>query len=39
MVQLSPEQVKKGVNVVAFVQDTRSGEVLQAASTGSCRAG
>jgi hypothetical protein len=35
--QLSPDQIKKGINVVAFVQDTRSGEVLQAVSTGACR--
>jgi hypothetical protein len=34
---LTPEQSRKGVAVVAFVQDTRSGEVLQAASTGPCK--
>ncbi|MBL8385724.1 MAG: DUF1223 domain-containing protein [Burkholderiales bacterium] len=38
-VTLSPEQAKKGVAVVAFVQDTRTGEVLQAVTTGVCRAG
>ena len=36
---LTPEQVKKGVAVLAFVQNSRTGEVLQAASTGSCRPG
>lgn len=36
-VTLTPEQARKGVNVVAFVQNTRTGEVLQAATTGACR--
>ena len=34
---LTPEQVRKGVNVAAFVQNTRTGEVLQAAATGVCK--
>ncbi len=34
---VTPEQLKKGVNVVAFVQNTRTGEVLQAVTTGSCK--
>jgi hypothetical protein len=37
-VSLTPEQAAKGLSVVAFVQDTRSGEVLQAAATGACKA-
>jgi hypothetical protein len=36
-VRLTPEQEKKGVAVVAFVQNTRTGEVLQAVTTGTCR--
>jgi hypothetical protein len=36
-IALTPEQAKKGVNLVAFVQNTRTGEVLQALSTGACR--
>ena len=36
-VALSAEQAKKGVSVVAFVQNTRTGEVLQALTTGTCR--
>jgi hypothetical protein len=36
-VTLTPDQAKKGVAVAAFVQDTRTGEVLQAASTGQCK--
>lgn len=38
VVALSPDQAKKGVNVVAFVQNDRTGEVLQAASAAACRA-
>lgn len=34
---VTPEQLKKGVNVVAFVQNTRTGEVLQALTTGTCK--
>jgi hypothetical protein len=34
---LTPAQAAKGVAVAAFVQDARSGEVLQAVSTGLCR--
>ena len=34
---VTPEQLKKGLNVVAFVQNTRTGEVLQAVTTGSCK--
>lgn len=37
-VGVSAEQSGKGVNVVAFVQNARTGEVLQAVSTGTCRA-
>ncbi len=37
-VGVSAEQAGKGVNVVAFVQNARTGEVLQAVSTGACRA-
>jgi hypothetical protein len=36
--QLTPEQAAKGVAVAAFVQDTRSGEVLQAVPTTACGA-
>jgi len=36
-VTLTPDQVKKGVAVAAFVQDIRTGEVLQAVSTGQCK--
>ena len=35
---LTPEQAAKGISLAAFVQDTRSGEVLQAVATGLCRA-
>jgi len=38
VVGVSPDQARKGVNVVAFVQNTRTGEVLQAVTTGACRA-
>jgi hypothetical protein len=34
--QLTPEQAAKGVAVAAFVQDMRSGEVLQAVATSLC---
>ena len=34
---VTPEQLKKGLNVVAFVQNTRTGEVLQAVTTGACK--
>ena len=37
-VGVSAEQAKKGINVVAFVQNARTGEVLQAVTTGACRA-
>ena len=37
-VGLTPEQAAKGVAVAAFVQDTRSGEILQAVATGGCKA-
>ena len=36
-VGVTPEQLKKGLNVIAFVQNTRTGEVLQAVTTGACR--
>jgi len=36
-VALTPDQKTKGVTVAAFVQDSRTGEVLQAASTGRCK--
>ena len=36
---LTPEQLKKGVAVLAFVQNTRTGDVLQALTTGTCRPG
>jgi hypothetical protein len=39
VVVLSPDQVRKGVNVVAFVQNNRTAEVLQAVSAVACRAG
>jgi hypothetical protein len=35
--RLTPEQERKGVAVVAFVQNTRTGEVLQAVTTGVCK--
>jgi len=38
VVGVSPDQARKGVNVLAFVQNIRTGEVLQAVSTGACRA-
>jgi len=34
---VTPEQLKKGLNVVAFVQNMRTGEVLQALTTGNCK--
>jgi hypothetical protein len=36
-VRLTADQITKGVAVAAFVQDTRTGEVLQSATTGQCR--
>lgn len=38
VVGVSAEQAKKGINVVAFVQNASTGEVLQAVATGACRA-
>ncbi len=38
VVGVSLEQARKGINVVAFVQNARTGEVLQAVTTGACRA-
>ncbi len=37
-VPMTPAQAAKGLSVAAFVQDTRSAEVLQAVATGPCRA-
>jgi hypothetical protein len=33
----TPAQRRKGLAAIAFVQDAKSGEVLQALSTGPCR--
>jgi hypothetical protein len=37
VLELTPEQAAKGMSVAAFVQDTRSAEVLQAVATEPCK--